>query len=48
MTVNLLIGSYYLQSNLYQYIGHYLRQYNPELDIEGKKVRVIMPIWLIL
>lgn len=48
MAVNLLIGSYYMYSNMYMYVGHYLRRYNPDLDSEGKKVRVIMPIWLII
>ena len=48
MMVNLMIGSYYMYSNMYIYVSHHLRVKNPQLDFEGKKVQVIMPIWLIV
>lgn len=47
MAVNLLIGSYYTYSNMYMYVGNYLRTKNDWLDPENNKVKMIMPIWLI-
>jgi hypothetical protein len=48
MAVNLLIGSYYTYSNMYMYVGNYLKIYNPWLDDENNKVKMIMPIWIIV
>jgi hypothetical protein len=44
-----LIGSYYMYSNMYIYVSHYLRnQAGNDMDFEGKKAQVVMPIWLIV
>ena len=47
MTVYLMIGGYYLVSNIYIYVSHYLRQFNPSMNEDGKDAQIVMPIWLI-
>ena len=49
MAVNFMIGSYYMYSNMYIYVSHYLRnQPGNDMDKEGKKAQLIMPIWLMV
>ena len=48
MAVNFLIGSYYTYSNTYDYVAAYLKVYNPWLDQAGTKVKIILPIWLLV
>lgn len=48
MAVNFLVGSYYTYSNTYDYVAAYLLKYNPWLDEQGTKVKIILPIWLIV
>ena len=47
MSVHLMVGSYYMYSNMYIYVSHYLRKTNPQMDEAGKDAQVVMPIWLI-
>ena len=49
MAVNFMIGSYYMYSNMYIYVSHYLKnQPGNDMDHEGKKAQLIMPIWLMV
>jgi hypothetical protein len=49
MAVNFMIGSYYMYSNMYIYVSHYLKnQPGNEMDGDGKKAQLIMPIWLMV
>jgi MFS family permease len=48
MAVNFLIGSYYTYSSTYDYVAAYLRVHNDWLDEKGTKVKIVLPIWLLV
>jgi MFS family permease len=48
MGVNLLIGSYYTYSNMYEYVNFHLKKHNPWLSDDGSDTKLVLPVWLII
>ena len=46
MMVNFLFGTFYAFSNTYIYVSNYLRQFDKEIDEQGRRVMFAMPVWL--
>ena len=46
MAVNLMVGFFYMFSSMYLYVASYLRLSDKSIDLDGKKVLVIMPVWI--
>lgn len=46
MAVNFMVGFFYMFSSMYLYVASYLRLSDKSIDLDGKNVLVIMPVWI--